>query len=767
MANANVNLLQINANPSAKAAGAASRVSRAADRISGGNKFSTALDNASAKINEPQVKTDEAVEVKSAEVTQPVNETPPESAEAVVKSLPQGRTETAQEAPVVIVPEVSAPPQLEVEVPAPEIPAQPTIEKPTPEIPLAPVAEVDAPEVPIQPAVELAAPEISTEPKIESPVAEISTDSKVEPTAPEVASEPKVESPVTEISTEPKVESAAPEVSTEPKIQLATPEIPVQPVVKVDAPEVPVQPVVESDAPEIPLAPVVELDAPEISTEPKVEAAKVPQAQPVFVNAAFFFAAPAESLLDTKTVEPVAAAPNLNAVVPQPADSKAQSMLDRLSGKTWSPADVQASVAAQNVQPETPVANNIPAAPVAPSRNLNQPQPEAQPQVQQQPQRPQTRQPFIFARFQPQVQPQAVAPQAQTAATPTQPQFVAPQVQAVELPTQPLTVEVQPQVQPQAQVQPQFVAPQVQPAEVPTQPLAEIQPQVQQQTFGAEISPVVNSAQPAAVEVQPLVRQQAPQVSQALGVSVEVEEAPVARFVAPAPQPQPQQQQQSQPQFSQPQPQPPQPESPVQPQFQPVAPADDFQPQQIASDEDNSFAQNLAAPVANTNTSPVNQPAAQIQNPAAPAQAPAEDFEVPAQIVQQARMIRTAENTEMVINLKPEHLGNLTLRISVSQNGAVNASFFSDNAQVRTIIENSLVQLRQELNDQGLKVENVQVYSGLSDGGLTNGQGQQAWQQNQQQNHGRTANLSAFEEDADALNPATTNAPTDGVDYKI
>ena len=109
-----------------------------------------------------------------------------------------------------------------------------------------------------------------------------------------------------------------------------------------------------------------------------------------------------------------------------------------------------------------------------------------------------------------------------------------------------------------------------------------------------------------------------------------------------------------------------------------------------------------------------------------------------------------------------------TLRISVSQNGAVNASFFSDNAQVRTIIENSLVQLRQELNDQGLKVENVQVYSGLSDGGLTNGQGQQAWQQNQQ-NHGggnRTANFSTFEDETDALTP-TESAPTDGVDYKI
>jgi flagellar hook-length control protein FliK len=75
------------------------------------------------------------------------------------------------------------------------------------------------------------------------------------------------------------------------------------------------------------------------------------------------------------------------------------------------------------------------------------------------------------------------------------------------------------------------------------------------------------------------------------------------------------------------------------------------------------------------------------------------DYEVPRQIVEQARLIRSGGDTEMVIHLKPEHLGDLTLKISVTESGAVNASFHSDNAQVRTIIENSLVQLKQELSD--------------------------------------------------------------------
>ncbi|MBR4903494.1 MAG: flagellar hook-length control protein FliK [Selenomonadaceae bacterium] len=150
-----------------------------------------------------------------------------------------------------------------------------------------------------------------------------------------------------------------------------------------------------------------------------------------------------------------------------------------------------------------------------------------------------------------------------------------------------------------------------------------------------------------------------------------------------------------------------------------------------------------------------------------PQSVPQDDFDVPAQIVKQARLIRAAENSEMVIKLNPEHLGELTLRVSVSSSGAVNASFHSDNAQVRTIIENSLVQLRQELNNAGLKVENVQVYAGLSDGGgLMNGQGGQAWQQNRRQSN-RRIDFDSLERDVDATAPVNENSATEGVDYSV
>ena len=45
------------------------------------------------------------------------------------------------------------------------------------------------------------------------------------------------------------------------------------------------------------------------------------------------------------------------------------------------------------------------------------------------------------------------------------------------------------------------------------------------------------------------------------------------------------------------------------------------------------------------------------------------DFDIPRQIVDQARLIRRAADTQMVIKLNPEHLGELTLKVSVTQNG--------------------------------------------------------------------------------------------------
>lgn len=112
-------------------------------------------------------------------------------------------------------------------------------------------------------------------------------------------------------------------------------------------------------------------------------------------------------------------------------------------------------------------------------------------------------------------------------------------------------------------------------------------------------------------------------------------------------------------------------------------------------------------------------------------------YDIRQQILEQVRMIRTAQTTELVMQLKPEHLGQLTMKVSVANNGSVTAVFQSENAQVRAAIESQITQLKQELQQQGLKVDNVSVGAGLSEDFFTRSetQGQMsqfAQQQNQQ-----------------------------------
>lgn len=160
-------------------------------------------------------------------------------------------------------------------------------------------------------------------------------------------------------------------------------------------------------------------------------------------------------------------------------------------------------------------------------------------------------------------------------------------------------------------------------------------------------------------------------------------------------------------------------------------------------------------------------------------QRPQTDYEIPRQIVEQARLLRTLNDTQMIIRLKPEHLGELTLRVAVGSDGAVQASFHSDNAHVRSVIENSLVQLRQEMNTQGIKVDRVGVYTGLADGQMPQGQGQEAWQQHQA-GHSETQVYARGDADDyldgeivdDGVTPASIQesvggVTADGVDYRV
>ena len=105
--------------------------------------------------------------------------------------------------------------------------------------------------------------------------------------------------------------------------------------------------------------------------------------------------------------------------------------------------------------------------------------------------------------------------------------------------------------------------------------------------------------------------------------------------------------------------------------------------------------------------------------------APADPHGVFDQIVAQARMIRLPDSTEMVIRLRPEHLGELVLKVAVDAAGTVNATFHSSNAEVRAVLEANLQQFRQEMQQQGVRVQGAAVYAGLGDALPQQQQGQQ------------------------------------------
>ena len=192
---------------------------------------------------------------------------------------------------------------------------------------------------------------------------------------------------------------------------------------------------------------------------------------------------------------------------------------------------------------------------------------------------------------------------------------------------------------------------------------------------------------------------------------------------------------------------------------------------------------NNAAAAMNTTVGSVNdaRPEA-VQQPQAVNQ-PAADYDVPKQIVEQARLIQNGQNSEMVIKLNPEHLGELHLKVSVNGNGGVTATFHTDNAQVKAILESSMVQLKQQLSEQGMKVDSVEVQTGLPDGQLPQGQSQGYYQQQQQGQavHSTEADMRAFEETSgemsatgeyvnrstESVRDGEGNVITDGVDYAV
>ncbi len=137
-------------------------------------------------------------------------------------------------------------------------------------------------------------------------------------------------------------------------------------------------------------------------------------------------------------------------------------------------------------------------------------------------------------------------------------------------------------------------------------------------------------------------------------------------------------------------------------------------------------------------------------------------------LVEQAKLTQKPGISEMIIRLKPENLGEMTVRITAETNGIVTASFHSNNPEVRQMIQEALPALRQELSNSGLKVNDVGVYAGLGDFQSFAQQHQEAGQFARQTGQSRNRLSADDVKLLDELQTIGSNQSDEGgVDYRI
>lgn len=91
--------------------------------------------------------------------------------------------------------------------------------------------------------------------------------------------------------------------------------------------------------------------------------------------------------------------------------------------------------------------------------------------------------------------------------------------------------------------------------------------------------------------------------------------------------------------------------------------------------------------------------------------APVKKEAIFSQIVEKAKIMVNNGNSEMELQLKPDTLGKIQLRISI-ENQLVSAKFIAESEQVKALIESNFADLKQTLNQQGVQVDQLQVSVG-------------------------------------------------------
>ncbi len=78
------------------------------------------------------------------------------------------------------------------------------------------------------------------------------------------------------------------------------------------------------------------------------------------------------------------------------------------------------------------------------------------------------------------------------------------------------------------------------------------------------------------------------------------------------------------------------------------------------------------------------------------------------QVSENLKLTMTEDITEMEMQLNPASLGNIKVQVA-AKDGVITASFTTQNEEVKAALETQLVQLRDQMNEQGIKVAAVEV----------------------------------------------------------
>lgn len=119
------------------------------------------------------------------------------------------------------------------------------------------------------------------------------------------------------------------------------------------------------------------------------------------------------------------------------------------------------------------------------------------------------------------------------------------------------------------------------------------------------------------------------------------------------------------------------------------------------------------------------------------------------QVIDQVKLTAGKELTSIEVMLNPERLGSVHVTVT-AKNGILSAQIAAQNEQVKTALENQMTALKENFNNQGIKVEAVEitVMAHQFEAGQNFGQGESERRQSEHKVN-KKLDLSAFDEEAD------------------